>query len=74
MPNTEEIGKRTKRNSDNERGSLKRMRQVHALAMTAKTWMMRVGGIHSSPNKNSSTFRALIVDMIFSDISLICKK
>lgn len=71
MPNTNERGKRIKRSSDNERGPLKRMRQVYALAMTAKTWMMRV---HSSPNKIRSTFCALIVDITFSDISVICKK
>lgn len=71
MPNTNEIGKRTKRSSDNERRPWKWIRQVYALAMTAKTWMMRV---HSSPNKILSTFCALIVDIIFSDISVICKK
>lgn len=74
MPNRKDIGTRTKRNSDNERGSLKRMRQVYALAMTAKTWMMRVGALHSSPNKAPSAFRALIVDMLFSDISITSKK
>lgn len=30
--------------------------------------------VHSSPNKILSTFCALIVDIIFSDISVICKK